>query len=101
MSEKVGGSKPISHAQTGQTVSLGKSSQNHHAGALPNAIERSRILDVAQRREVRRIFVVGFVQHNNHVVRNLREELVNLRRFQDGAGRIVRVRQKNQTRVRI
>ena len=68
---------------------------------LANILQRVRVGDSPQRREVQRKFVVSLIQHHHHMAGNLRQKALHHGRFQHGAGRVVGVCQKNDARLRV
>ncbi|MNS72502.1 hypothetical protein D3C72_1059160 [compost metagenome] len=80
-------------AQAGQAIRLRQGARHHQVRIL--AHPRRRLVLVVGRQE----FVVGLVQHDDDVRRHFLQEGFQLRGRQEGAGRVVRVGDKDQSRI--
>src|SRR5882762_2193010 len=78
---------------------LGKRSQYKDIPSLPHVVERARIINVTLLSKVLREFVVCLINHNRDVLGNLIQKTVQRRRVKQSAGRVVRVREKNDPRI--
>ena len=90
----VGGADAVANAKTGQTVCLGKSSQDQDRLARSHVIQRARIFWVIH------IFEVGFIQDHQRVPGNSIHERVEFPAAHHRSRRIIGIRNHNETGLR-
>ena len=84
----------IANPQAGQAIGFGEGARNDQV-VLP--FQPARTVEAQFRRQV---FVVGLIQHHNDVPGHLGQKRVDVGRCQERAGRVIRVGDEDQARLR-
>ena len=84
----------VAHAQRREPVGLRERARDDQVRVSAEPLDRARAVG---RREV---LVVGLVEHDDDLARHLRDERLDLRAADPGAGRVVRVRDEHDARAR-